>query len=57
MSRARVDDHAWYKVYVFDPEIYQWVTQQDPQDWSVVVDDKTLDISERLYAVFLMRWS
>lgn len=57
MARARVDDQPWYKVFVFDPEIYRWVLQQDPQDWSVVVDDRTVDFSERLYTVFLMRWS
>lgn len=57
MAQARVDDQSWYKVYVFAPEIYRWLLQQDLQDWATVKEDTTVDISERLYTLFLMRWS
>ena len=57
MAQSRVDDQSWYKVFVFAPEIYRWLLQQDLQDWATVKEDTTVDVSERLYTLFLMRWS
>ena len=57
MAESRVDDQQWYKVYVFDPAIHRWLFEQDLRDWSTVPEDHTVDISERLYTLFLLRWS